>query len=112
MKNVQNIIKRIVQCVLLAIGTMIMLITLNNLLRPAYIKLLNEDIQLNIVATAEKNEDALANNIRITHVSVNGKDVDLSEVSIDPESEWEYDSKNDFLFAYNLESEYKITIHL
>lgn len=112
MKNVQNIIKRIVQCVLLAIGTMIMLITLNNLLRPAYIKLLNEDIQLNIVATAEKNEDALANNIRITHVSVNGKDVDLSEVSIDPESEWEYDSKNDFLYAYNLESESKITIHL
>lgn len=112
MKNVQNIIKRIAQCVLLAIATMIMLITLNNLLRPAYIKLLNEDIQLNIVATAEKNEDALANNIRITHVSVNGKDVDLSAVPIDAESAWEYDSKSDFLYAYNLDSETKITLNL
>ena len=112
MKNVQGIIKRIAQCVLLAIATMIMLITLNNLLRPAYIKLLNEDIQLNIVATAEKNEDALANNIRITHVSVNGKDVDLSAVQIDAESAWEYDSKNDFLYAYNLNSEAKITLNL
>ena len=112
MKNVQTIIKRIVQCALLAIGTIIMLITLNNLLHPTYIKLLNEDIQLNIVATAEKNEDALANNIRITHVSVNGKDVDLSAVSVGSESEWEYDSKNDFLYAYNLDSESKITIPL
>lgn len=112
MQSVQNVAKRIVQCVLLAVGTMIILIALNNFLRPAYIKYLNQDIKLEIVATAERNGDALANNVRVTHVSVNGKDIDLSTVPIESETAWKYDSKNDFLYAYNLDSRSDIVLDL
>lgn len=99
--NKITLAKKVVQCLWISMATMILLITLNNLLRPVYIKCLDENIELRVVATAEQDKNALSNNVRITHVECNGKDIDLSTVSINPELQWKYDSKNDFLFIYD-----------
>lgn len=110
--NKTTLARKVVQCLWISLATMILLITLNNLLRPVYIKCLNENIELRVVATAEQDKNALANNVRITHIECNGKDIDLSAISIDPESQWEYDSKNDFLFVYNAEKSESISFEL
>lgn len=105
-------LKIIFRCLLLAISTSIILISLNNILRPYYINGFNRDLEVSIVATSQQNKDALANNVRITNVEVNGKEIDLSKVEIPANTKWSYDSKNDFLYAYNLEKSYDISFEV
>ena len=112
MQKISARMKCVFQCVLLALGTVILLIVLNNLFRPVYINVLNKNIELKIVATAEQNEEALANNVRITHIAVNGKDIDLSKTKFSGGSQWAYDSKNDFLYAYNLSEQDTVLLNL
>lgn len=100
------------QCILMALAMMILLIAVNYMLRPVYLHWLNQDVELRITAKAAQNEDALADNVRITHVAVNGRDVDLSEVPLDKGSPWKYDSRHDFLYAYETQKETTISFRL
>lgn len=45
----------------IALGIYFCLVSLNCIARPVYLNLLNQDVQLTVTATAEKNKDALAN---------------------------------------------------
>lgn len=93
-----------------SIGIMIILLVISSLLHPIYLKYLNKNIQVRICATSKNSPEALANNVRITHVTVNGKDINLAKIDLpDP---WQYDSKNDFIYAYNLEAQSDLVFEL
>lgn len=96
-----NKVKLIFQALLIAIGMYFSLVALDCIVKPLYFNTLNQDVQLTITATAEKNESALANNIRISHIKVNGRSIDLSKIDLAENTQWKYDSKNDFVYAYN-----------
>lgn len=72
--------------------------------RPLYIHTLDKNIHLEVTATSEQNAHALGNNVRINHITINGKDINLANVAKKDSSAWKYDSENDFLYAYNLEN--------
>ena len=71
-----------------------------------------KDIQLKIVATTEKDEEALANNVRIKRISVNGIDIDMSGIGLNTNSNWAYDSEHDFLYIYNSEKVDTVCLNL
>lgn len=110
--NIKNSIRIAMQCLWIALAIFFVLIVFNSICRPLYLETLNKNIELRIVATGEQNEDALANNVRINHIAVNGKDINLGSVEISDESNWQYDSKNDFLYLYNTEKVDDIVIPL
>lgn len=92
------------------IGIMIIIVVISSFLRPIYMKYLDKNIQVRICATAKKSSEALANNVRIAHVTVNGKDINLAKIDLpDP---WQYDSKNDFIYVYNLEKQTDLMFEL
>lgn len=93
-----------------AIGVYCLLIIALTILRPAYINSLDKDLTLRFTATSTKNSEALADNIRINHVTINGVDYDLSTVQTT--DGWQYDSANDFLYIYNTNSDASLTVHL
>lgn len=91
-------------------GIMITILVLSSFLHPIYINYLNKNVRVRICATANKAPEALANNVRLTHINVNGKDINLAKIDLpDP---WQYDSKNDFIYAYNLETQSDLIIEL
>lgn len=96
----------------MALGIYFVLIAGNSIIRPYYLGFLNKDINLKFLATSEKNTNALANNIRIDHIAVNGKDIDLSEVAIPDNSAWDYDSENDFLYVYETSEPEELGVNL
>ncbi|MCC8104034.1 MAG: LTA synthase family protein [Clostridiales bacterium] len=80
------------------------------LLHPFYLSLLEENINLEICATSEHNEEALSNNVRLKKISVNGTDVNLGKAEL-PEG-WSYLSIDDFIYIYNLEEASSFEIQL
>ena len=83
-------------------GVYVWLIVALTFFRPLYLPMLNRDIRLSFVATSEHNDEALASNVRINHITVNGKDLNLANISLDNAGRWKYDSENDFLYVYDL----------
>lgn len=61
------------------------------------IPLYNKNISVGIIATGEKNEKSLANNVTLSQIIVNGKEVNLGKLEYIAEEPWTYDSQNDFL---------------
>lgn len=98
--------------VLVAVGVVVLLIVFNNIIRPFYMDAINKDIKMKIVATSERDIKALANNVRVVDICVNGRSIDLSKVKIKEESSWKYNSKDDFLYAYQLADSEIIDIEL
>ena len=96
----KNGIKEILNILLVTIVSIILVLVINRMIMPCYYESLAEDIKVDIVATSEQNEDALANNVRLTEVSVNGKALDLSKIKVS--GAWNYLEKDKFLYAYNI----------
>lgn len=96
----KNGIKEILNILLLTIVSIAVVLFLNRMIMPCYYDLLAEDIKIDVVATSENNEDALANNVRLTEVLVNGKALDLSKINVS--GAWNYLEKDKFLYAYNI----------
>ena len=93
-------------------GIYFLLVAGLTVLRPFYLKSLNRDITLTIVATGEKQESSKSNYVRLSHIAVNGRDINLAQVKIDEGSLWTYDSLNDYLRVYEFEDPQSITVQL
>ena len=78
----------------------ILILTTFRVLLPFYLPVLNKDFNLSIIATGEKNENSLGNNIRIGNISVNGEDLDLGKEPLT--GEWKYSPVDDFVYVYNV----------
>lgn len=60
-----------------------------------------DEAELTITATSEKNEDALANNVRIRNILVNGRNYDFTK--IDTSDGWTYNGADNLIYVYNAE---------
>lgn len=98
----KNSIKEIFNILLLTFASIAVLLLINRMIMPCYYDLLAEDIKVDIIATGENHEDALANNVRLTEVSVNGKAIDLSAIELN--GAWRFHDTDKFLYAYNIKS--------
>lgn len=85
--------------IVIALACLFFLLTLNRILLPGYRQNLARDIQLEIVATGEKNPRSLGNNVRLARIIVNGYTRDLSAIPLS--GNWQYTTTDDFLFVYN-----------
>lgn len=70
----------------------------------------NEKAVLTITATGEKGRRALANNVRITGITVNGTGYDFSDIKL--KDGWEYSSIDHMLYVYNTEEPASFDIEL
>ena len=107
-KRIQGILKYL----LVVFGIYFLLVAGLTVLRPFYLKSLNRDITLTIVATGDKQESSKSNYVRLSHIAVNGRDINLAQVKIDEGSLWTYDSLNDYLRVYEFEDPQSITVQL
>lgn len=82
-----------------ALAVVFLVISLNRMLYPCYKELTNRDLTLEIVTTGEKNEDSLWNNVRVSSLKVNDKNVDLS--GFDRGGSWEYSKEHQLLHNYH-----------
>ena len=94
------------------LGIYFLLVAGLTVLRPVYLDSLNRDIALTIVATGEKQEAAKSNYVRLNHIAVNGRDINLAQVKTDEGSLWTYDSLNDYLRVYDFDSPQSVTVPL
>lgn len=99
----KDLIKQRCKILVAILGVSFIAANLAVFFRPMYIHALDRTISLRVTATAEQNEHALSNNVRIRHITVNGKEINLAGVLQDDDSGWKYDSENDFLYAYDLD---------
>ena len=76
------------------------------------IPLYNKNISVGIIATGEKNEKSLANNVTLSQIIVNGKEVNLGKLEYIAEEPWTYDSQNDFLCAFNVDKSAELFVNL
>ena len=81
-------IQRILKDLIVVFGIWFLLAAGLTVLRPLYLKSLNRDITLTIVATGEKQEAAKSNYVRMTHIAVNGRDINLAQVKTGEGSLW------------------------
>ena len=94
-----------------ALGIYFLIVSGMTLLRPLYLGLFNENIDVRLVATGQKNPDSLANNVRIRRINVNGKEYDLSKLDLNKKAtDWKYASENDFIYVYNTHAASELTI--
>ena len=107
-KKLQGVLKDLP----VVVGIYFLLVAGLTVLRPFYLKSLNRDITLTIVATGEKQESSKSNYVRLSHIAVNGRDINLAQVKIDEGSLWTYDSLNDYLRVYEFEDPQSITVQL
>ena len=107
-----NLIQRILKSLCVVFGIYFLLAAGITILRPFYLKSLNRNITLTIVATGEKQESSLSNYVRLNHIAVNGRDINLAQVKIDEGSLWTYDSLNDYLRVYDFDSPQTLTVPL
>ena len=107
-KKLQGVLKDLP----VVVGIYFLLVAGLTVLRPFYLKSLNRDITLTIVATGEKQEASKSNYVRLSHIAVNGRDINLAQVKIDEGSLWTYDSLNDYLRVYEFEDPQSITVQL
>lgn len=99
-------------CLYISLSIVLLFITISEVLRPFYIDKLNQNIELKIVATGEANVSSLSNNVRISNITVNGKDINLGNIYLNECAGWEYESRNDFIYVYNLISPDELQIDL
>lgn len=99
----KNFIKRWINILVVILGVTCITANLAVFFRPLYIHALDKNVSLCVSATSEQNEHAVGNNVRVNHISVNGKDINLANVLEGNTSAWKYDSENDFLYAYDLD---------
>lgn len=90
--------------------SLMFVIVFTALQQPVFNNLYMKNAELTINATAEKSGRALADNVRITNIIVNGANYDLSEISL--KDGWEYDGINHMIYAYNLTKPSEISIPL
>ena len=90
---------QLVQHAVIALAIVFFLLSMARIFLPQYRHHLAQDVQLEIVATGEKNRASLGNNIRLTRIVVNGIPRDLSNVSLS--GNWQYTTSDDFLYVYN-----------
>lgn len=95
-----TIIKKYINVLMLTLVSMALVLIVNRILLTGYQSLLAKDMEIQIVATSEKQEEALANNVRLSKILVNGKKKDLSKIELS--EGWNYMKTDDFLYAYNL----------
>lgn len=109
----ENMKKSIPQeSLVVSLAIFIILLVINSVIREIYIPLLNKDVRLKIVATSEAEDAALSNNVRVRGITVNGDNINLGKVNLDNQRNWKYESKHDFLYAYNLESREELVVEL
>lgn len=97
-------------CIFIAVW-IIMLVVVYIFNSPA-IPLYNKNISVGIIATGEKNEKSLANNVTLSQIIVNGKEVNLGKLEYIAEEPWTYDSQNDFLCAFNVDKSAELFVNL
>lgn len=97
-------------CIFIAVW-IIMLVAVYIFNSPA-IPLYNKNISVGIIATGEKNEKSLANNVTLSQIIVNGKEVNLGKLEYIAEEPWTYDSQNDFLCAFNVDKSAELFVNL
>lgn len=97
-------------CIFIAVW-IIMLVAVYIFNAPA-IPLYNKNISVGIIATGEKNEKSLANNVTLSQIIVNGKEVNLGKLEYIAEEPWTYDSQNDFLCAFNVDKSAELFVNL
>lgn len=97
-------------CIFIAVW-IIMLVAVYIFNSPA-IPLYNKNISVGIIATGEKNEKSLANNVTLSQIIVNGKEVNLGKLEYITEEPWTYDSQNDFLCAFNVDKSAELFVNL
>ena len=106
-------LKLVCQSLLIALGIYFLIISISIIFRPLYLDFFNKNIEIKFVATGDSNESALANNVRIKYITVNGRDLDLSKIKLNGSEEgWKYDSANDFLYVYNADFDYELMVQL
>ena len=99
--NVKRVFLILFKAFWTAIAVCCILVSLNAVLRPLYLDLLDMD-NFKIVATGESCDEAKANNVRISKIMVDGEKYALADVVIPDDSAWTYDIKNKIIYAYNL----------
>ena len=97
-------------CIFIAVW-IIMLVAVYIFNSPA-IPLYNKNISVGIIATGVKNEKSLANNVTLSQIIVNGKEVNLGKLEYIAEEPWTYDSQNDFLCAFNVDKSAELFVNL
>lgn len=75
-----------------------------------YKNVYDKEVVLTVTATGEKGSRALANNVRITNINVNGTDYDFSDIKL--KDGWEYSSTDHMLYVYNTEEPASFDIKL
>lgn len=89
------------KCVIVAMAVTIAVILLHRLVFPLYRTALERDLTLEIVATGQKNEDALGNNVRVRAIQVNDAAIDLGKIECN--GNWDYAEADDYLYTYEVE---------
>ena len=91
----------IIKLACMALGLYFIMIACIVVSRPLYLPLLNKSIKIKLTCTGKQNSEALANNVRINHITINGRDINLAAMPLDSKGMWRYDSEDDFLYCYN-----------
>ncbi len=101
-------IKRAVYTGIFAVVVYIVIFTVfQNLV---YKNIYDEKAVLTITATGEKGSRALANNVRITGITINGDGYDFSDIEL--KDGWEYSSVDHMLYVYNIKEPASFDIEL
>lgn len=98
------------RCTVIAAALTFLIVIANRIFLPLYQNVFAQDVTLEVIATGEKNEDALGNNVRIFEIKKNGVSEDLSKIKCS--GNWNYLNTDNFLYAYNSEDEDTLTIKL
>lgn len=101
-----------VEKLIVALGIFVILLVINNVLRTIYLPFLSENIRLKIVATAEADEKAMGNNVRIGSIAVNGRNINLGKLEPQSQSNWEYESSHDMWYVYDLKTREELVIDI
>lgn len=108
----KNITQNAIKNFLIFISVWIMIFSGVYIVNSAVLPLYNRDVTVNITATGEQNPKALGNNVRLSHIKVNGQELNLGKLEYTAESTWKYDSENDFLYAYDLDGNAELLVNL
>ncbi len=95
----KRLLLSVLKSALIAVSVLAAVLVCNRIALPLYQDALARDITLEVIATGESNEAALANNVRLRDISVNGVSYDLSKITL--EGDWAYSGENAFLYLYN-----------
>lgn len=106
----QELLQHLYRYLIISVACVFLLLLCNRILFPCYRQIFAQDLEIELIATGEKSEESLYNNVRLSKVTCNGKPLDLSQIPLD--SNWQYAETGDFLYNYNTHTPNRIVIDI